>query len=77
MVEISVNFILKGESTCWIINRVAEKFDEYTAVVKISKEEKAQRVFLSMGTFVRDNNKNLIFKIFTKQQLIDFSSTIS
>jgi hypothetical protein len=74
LVEIGVNFILKGESTCWIINRLNEKFDEFTSVVKIAKEEKSQRVFLSMGTFVRDNNKNLIFKIFTRQQLIDFSS---
>ncbi len=49
-----------------------EQPDEYTAVIKVSKEEKSQKLFLHFGSFVRDNPGNLIFKFFQKQQLIDF-----
>jgi len=49
-------------------------FNEYSAIIKISKEDKSQNMHVSMGTFVHDINCNLIFKIFSKQQLIDYSS---
>jgi hypothetical protein len=54
--------------------RTEEYFDEYSAVMRISKEENCQNIFISMGTYVRDSYKNLILKNFSKQQLIDFSS---
>ena len=72
----STSFNLKGESSLWIFSRVDEYFDEYSAVLRISKEDKSQNLFISMGAFVRDQHKNLIFKIFSKQQLIDYSSNI-
>jgi hypothetical protein len=49
-----------------------EQPDEYTAVIKVSKEEKSQKIFLNFGVFTRDNSGTLVFKFFQKQQLIDF-----
>lgn len=72
--ELTLGITLKGESSCWIITRTSEAFNEYTSVVRISKEDKSQKVFVSFGTFVKDQNNDLIFKVFLKQQLIDFSS---
>lgn len=65
---------LKGDSSLWLITRCNEYFDEFSSIIKFSKEDKSQRLFISMGTFVRDCHENLIFKIFSKQQLIDYSS---
>lgn len=73
-VEISTSISLKGESSYWLILRTEEFFDEFSAVIRISKEDNSQNVFISMGTYVRDSYKNLILKNFSKQQLIDFSS---
>jgi hypothetical protein len=71
---LSTSFTLKGESSLWLILRTDDSFDEFSAVIRISKEDKSQNMFISMGTFVKDVHKNLVFKIFSKQQLIDFSS---
>lgn len=73
-IEITTNFCLKGESSFWLMLRTEEYFDEFSAVIRISKEENSQNIFISMGTYVRDSFKNLILKNFSKQQLIDFSS---
>lgn len=43
-------------------------------MIKIAKEEKSQRMFISLGTFVQDSVGNEVFKVFLKQQLIDNSS---
>jgi hypothetical protein len=49
-----------------------EQPDEYTAVIKVSKEEKSQKIFLHFGAFVKDSSGNIVFRFFQKQQLIDF-----
>lgn len=74
--EVVTTFSLKGESTFWLILRSDLEFNEYSAIIKIFKEDKSQNLHAAMGTFVRDIHNNLIFKVFTKQQLIDYSSKI-
>jgi hypothetical protein len=65
---------LKGESVLWLILRTEDKLDEYSSIIKISKEEKSQKMFVSFGTMVAEEDKEeLTFKIFTTQQLIDTS----
>ena len=72
-----MNFSLKGESVLWLILRTEEKLDENSAIIKISKEDKSQKMFISFGTFVTEEDKeDLTFKIFTTQQLIDTSSKV-
>jgi hypothetical protein len=65
---------LTGESDCWIFNRVNDYFDEYSIIIKIQKLENSQKIFASFGSFVKDNSNNSIFKIFAKEQLLDYSS---
>lgn len=66
---------MKAESILWIILRTDEKLDENSSIIKVSKEEKSQKMFISFGTFVTEEGRDdLIFKIFTTQQLIDTSS---
>jgi hypothetical protein len=71
--EFSISFYLKGESTCWIFSRVNDFFDDSSVIMKIEKEENCQRIFASLGTFIKDIRGNLIFRVFLRQQLIDFS----
>ena len=72
-----MNFSLKGESVLWLILRTEDKLDENSAVIKISKEDKSQKMFISFGTFVSfEDKEDLTFKIFTTQQLIDTSSNL-
>jgi len=72
-----LNFSLKGESALWLILRTEDKLDENSAVIKISKEDKSQKMFISFGTFVSfEDKEDLTFKIFTTQQLIDTSSNL-
>ena len=72
-----MNFSLKGESALWLILRTEDKLDENSAVIKISKEDKSQKMFISFGTFVSfEDKEDLTFKIFTTQQLIDTSSNL-
>jgi len=72
-----LNFSLKGESVLWLILRTEDKLDENSAVIKISKEDKSQKMFISFGTFVSfEDKEDLTFKIFTTQQLIDTSSNL-
>jgi hypothetical protein len=73
-VELSMSCVLRGESSCWIITRTEESFNTYSAVAKISKDDRSQKLFINLGTFVSDKNDNLIFKVFSRQQLIDYSS---
>ena len=71
----SINFSLKGESTLWIILRTEEKLDDFSSIIKISKDERSQKMFVSFGAFINEKDKeDLTFKIFTTQQLIDTSS---
>lgn len=72
--EIAMSFSLKGESSLWVILRSDNDFNEYSAILKISKEDKSQNLHVSLGTFVKDVHNNLVYKNFSKQQLIDYSS---
>ena len=73
-INIDMEFSLKDESSFWIFIRNTEKYDLDTAVIRISKESNCQKCFISMGTFVKDKNGENIFKIFSRQQLVDFNS---
>ena len=78
MLELTINFSLKGESILWIILRTEDKLDQNSAIIKITKEDKLQKMFISFGTFTSDDeNENLTLKIFTTQQLIDISSILN
>ena len=76
-IESYFDVILKGESNFWIISRSSDVLNKFSAVVKISKEDRCQKVFASFGTFVNDAKGNMYFKIFLKQQLINFSSILT
>jgi hypothetical protein len=43
-------------------------------VIKLNKEEAFQKVFLSLGTFIDDDNGNLLFKVFLRRQIISYTS---
>ena len=75
-INIDVIFTLKEESSIWIFLRSANKFDTETVVVKINKEGNSQKCFISLGTYVKDKNNKSLFKVFTRQQLVDFQSKI-
>jgi hypothetical protein len=63
----------RGDHTC--IENEYSPLNKYSSVIKISKEDKSQKCFISLSVFVEDeNNKNKIFKTFCKRQLINFSS---
>lgn len=55
--------------------REIDLLNENSAIIRINKEDKSQRLYISIGTFIKDSNEvKDIFKVFTRQQLIDFSS---
>lgn len=55
--------------------REIDLLNENSAIIRINKEDKSQRLYISIGTFIKDSNEEKdIFKVFTRQQLIDFSS---
>jgi len=70
--DIFVDVTLKGSSEFWLFTRSSDVLDKNTAVIKISKDEGCQRVYISFGTFIEDG-ENLLFKIFLKRQIISFS----
>ena len=80
--EISSHFSLKGESSFWIFLRCGPvsvtndqgTINNYTAIIKISKEDKSQKCFVTMSVFVEDENENKVFKTFCKRQLINITS---
>lgn len=73
-IETYFDVILKGESCFWIFTRSLDELNKFSAIIKISKEDRSQKVFASFGTFIFDAKETMYFKIFLKQQLIDFSS---
>lgn len=73
-VETYFDVLLKGESVFWVIMRSNDALDKFSVVIKLSKEDRCQKVFASFGTFVSDSKGTMYFKIFLKQQLINFSS---
>ena len=95
--ELTTNFILKGDACCWIFTRsnidISEENDinsnivyskeelnkqallnKYSSIIKISKEDKTQKCFISMGTFINDDCGRRIYKTFLRRQLINSSS---
>ena len=72
-IETRLIFTLQGESEMWCFFRSNKNFDEFSVVIKISKNKDSQQMFISMGTFINNNNGILILKIFSKEQLIDKS----
>ncbi len=79
--QIYVEFILKGDSSCYIFSRNYEKikqpngsiFSPYTSVIKIQKDDKCQKTYISLGTFT-ETNGILCYKTFSKIQLLNISS---
>ncbi len=69
-----MNFLLKDESSLWLFLRNDLSPDTDTAVVRITKESNSQRCFIGLGTYIKDKHNKSIFKIFTRQQLVDFNS---
>ena len=67
-INMEASFILSNESEFWLILRASKDPDEYTSIIKISKEN--FRVFISLGTYVRTGVNTLIFKTFSRQQLV-------
>lgn len=85
--EINTAFSLKGESSCWIFSRssinitnereTVKDFDvlnKFSTIIKISKEDKCQRCFVSLCLLAEDENGDSVFTSFSKRQLINFSS---
>ena len=72
--EIYFDFTLKRDSTFWLILRSNNSFDKYTCILRITKVDKSQKVFASMGTFITGDNSESIFKVFLKQQLLNISA---
>lgn len=73
--EYEINIRLKGESSFWLFTRSDPnvEFDKYTTILKIFKEDRSQKSFLSMSTFVHDNRGNKLLKTFIKHQLINYN----
>jgi len=74
-INLEINLIcdLSNSSILWIFLRNLEFFDEYSIVIKINKIADSQKIYLNMGTFIKDINDKLFLKIFSKQQLINYS----
>lgn len=70
-IELSTTIVLRDESIFWLVLRCDKEVDEYWAVIKVEKIEESQKVFVSLGTLVKDKKENLVLKIFSKQQLIE------
>lgn len=57
--------------------RSENKYTPYSAIIKVTKDkEKSQSSFISMGTFILENEK-LVYKEFQSQQLIQLGTEIS
>ena len=52
--------------------RSSDQLNKYLPLLKFSNDDYSQKVFVSYGTFVHDHNNKAIFKIFQKQQLINY-----
>ncbi len=73
-INLDISASLKGESSLWIFTRDI-RLNQNSCVIRINKEEKSQRMFISLGTYILDkDNATEVFKVFTKQQLVDFTS---
>ena len=55
---------------------INDNFNKYTSLIKIIKDEKFKRCYITFGTFYNDvnENNNLYYKYFLKRQLVDYSN---
>ncbi len=74
--DIYFDIVLKGESSFWLILRSSNELNKYSSILKLSKDNNSQKVFVSYGTFVVDHNGKSIFKVFLKQQLINYHRNV-
>jgi hypothetical protein len=75
-IEIQTSFTLCKESSFWLILRAEKEIDEYSALIKVATSDHSQKVFISLGTFVKmQETEGLIFKVFSRQQLVNKSSS--
>ncbi len=51
-----------------------DTLDEFTSIIRIYKENKSKKIFIQFGSFVKENNGELSFFIFSTQQLIMIES---
>ena len=63
----------------WLFTRSDTKndFDKFTTILKISKEDKSQKCFFTLSTFVYDLRGNKVLKTFLRHQLINYNKTKS
>lgn len=55
-------------------NEPNDIFNKYSSIIKITKEDKSSKCFISFGTFYEEENGgNMYVKTFFKRQLIDYS----
>lgn len=67
------NFKDEDKSNTLVYGDILNRF---SSVIKISKEDKSQRCYLSYSSFVEDENGTKHYKTFYKRQLINVSSTL-
>ena len=55
---------------------INDNFNKYTSLIKIIKDERYKRCYITFGTFYNDvnENNNLYYKYFLKRQLVDYSN---
>lgn len=73
--NIEVNFSLKEDSSFYLFLRETKKISNYTCVIRVSRELGNNKCHVSLGTFINEG-EDLQFKVFSKQQLVDFNSKI-
>ena len=73
-IEIITFFSLKGESSFWIFLHCNDNiFEKESSIIQISKYEKSQKAFISLGIVLGDNFE---YKVFTRQQLVSFNKEV-
>jgi len=53
-----------------------DTLDEFTSIIRVYKENKSKKIFIQFGSFVKENNGELSFFIFSTQQLIMIESKL-
>ena len=70
-IEITTSFSLKGGSNFWIfLHCLNNIFENECSIIQITKIEKSQKAFISLGIILGEKNE---YKVFTKQQLVSFN----
>ena len=76
-IEIQTSFTLCKESSFWLILRAEKEIDEYSALIKVATSDHSQKVFISLGTFVKmQETEGLIFKVFSTYSAIILLSVL-